>query len=177
LLCFCSYIVMTTFAAIDFETANHGRDSACAVGVVVARGYRIFCRERYLIRPPARQFFFTRVHGLRWEDVQNAPTFVELWPTLRKLLAEADFLAAHNAGFDRSVLEQCCRAYRLRNLPKPFVCTMAVARKVWKMKRVALPNVCRRLRIPLRHHEAASDAEASARIVIAARKKGWQWQP
>ena len=26
---------MTRFAAIDFETANHSQDSACAVGVVI----------------------------------------------------------------------------------------------------------------------------------------------
>jgi hypothetical protein len=29
-------------------------------------------------------------------------------------------------------------------------------------------DVCRHLRIPLRHHDAGSDAEACARIVIAA---------
>jgi DNA polymerase III subunit epsilon len=27
------------------------------------------------------------------------------------MLAGADFLAAHNASFDRSVLNACCRAY------------------------------------------------------------------
>jgi DNA polymerase III subunit epsilon len=32
--------------------------------------------------------------------------------------------------------------------------------------------VCRYLRIPLRHHDAASDAEACARIVIAAFESG-----
>ena len=32
----------------------------------------------------------------------------------------------------------------------------------------ASPDVCRRLRIPLRHHDAGSDVEACARIVLAA---------
>jgi DNA polymerase-3 subunit epsilon len=34
-----------------------------------------------------------------------------------------------------------------------------------------LPNVCSYLGIPLDHHNAASDAEACARIVLAARTK------
>ena len=36
------------------------------------------------------------------------------------------------------------------------------------MKPANLPAVCRRLGIGLIHHDAASDAEACARIVIAA---------
>ncbi|MFA5187667.1 MAG: exonuclease, partial [Patescibacteria group bacterium] len=35
-----------------------------------------------------------------------------------------------------------------------------------------LPDVCRRLKIPLNHHDAASDAEACARIVMAAMQDG-----
>ena len=37
------------FAAIDFETANRGADSACAVGVVIAGDGRIVHRETQLI--------------------------------------------------------------------------------------------------------------------------------
>ena len=54
---------MTRFAAIDFETANNARDSACAVGVVIVEGGRIVDRLHALIRPPSRQFLFTPIHG------------------------------------------------------------------------------------------------------------------
>jgi len=43
---------MTTFAAIDFETANYSPDSACAVGLVAVEGGRVVRREYHLIRPP-----------------------------------------------------------------------------------------------------------------------------
>jgi DNA polymerase-3 subunit epsilon len=43
-----------------------------------------------------------------------------------------------------------------------------LARRVWGIYPTRLSDVCRRLGIPLRHHDAASDAEACARIVIAA---------
>ena len=40
------------FVAIDFETANHSRDSACSIGIAVAEGGRIVALEQRLIRPP-----------------------------------------------------------------------------------------------------------------------------
>ena len=39
------------FAAIDFETANYARDSACAVGITIVQAGRITTRESRLIRP------------------------------------------------------------------------------------------------------------------------------
>ncbi len=167
---------MTSFAALDFETANYSPDSACAVGLVVVKGSSIIHREQYLIRPPNKEFIFTYVHGLTWEDVRSAPTFAKLWPTLRKRLSDVRFLAAHNASFDQRVLESCCEMNRLRQLPQPFVCTMKLARSLWGIYPTKLPDVCRRLKIQLVHHEASSDAEACARIVIAAKKKGWRWE-
>ena len=166
---------MTTFAAIDFETANYSPDSACAVGLVIVKGQRIVHREQHLIRPPYKQFVFTYIHGLTWEDVCDSATFSKLWPTLHSRIAEVDFLAAHNASFDKRVLESCCQRSRKKLPSKPFVCTVKLARTVWNVYPTKLPDVCRHLKIPLRHHEARSDAEACAKIVIAAKKAGWQW--
>ena len=113
-------MIMTTFVAIDFETANHRRDSACAVGLATGCNGRIVASHTYAIRPPTPQFSFTRIHGVRWEDVRDAPTFGDLWPTLRGWIDNVEFLAAHNASFDRSVLLACCARYRLRAPRTPF---------------------------------------------------------
>jgi DNA polymerase-3 subunit epsilon len=161
------------FAAIDFETASHSRDSACAVGLVVVEGDRIVDRAYELIRPPTREFAFTHIHGLTWQQVRAAPTFAELWPDLKRRIGKVEYLAAHNAPFDRSVLSSCCQTYRLTSVRHRFVCTVQVAREVWNIYPTKLPDVCARLRIPLRHHQADSDAEACARIVMAAKKAGW----
>jgi len=48
-------------------------------------------------------------------------------------------------------------------------CTVQLARRTWNVRPTKLPNVCTFLGVPLKHHDAASDAEACARIVIAAR--------
>ena len=164
---------MSTFVAIDFETANHRRDSACAVGLAVGCDGRIVALRSFLIRPPAARFSLTRIHGLCWEDVQDAPTFAELWPMLRAWIEDAEFVAAHNASFDSSVLRACCATHGVR-LPRiPFTCTVQLARAQWGIYPTKLPDVCRQLRIPLRHHDPGSDAEACARIVLAAEAEGW----
>jgi len=165
---------MTTFLAIDFETAGYDRDSACAVGLVVASEGRIIGSERFLIRPPSRDFRFTHIHGLTWNDVREAPDFGRLWPRIEPYLRQADFLAAHNASFDRSVLGACCARYGLRAPRRPFECTMMLARSWWSIYPTKLPDVCRHLGISLNHHDALSDAEACARIVIAAERDGWR---
>jgi len=160
------------FVAIDFETADYGPDSACAVGLVRVEGGRIVAREHRLIRPPRSEFVFTDLHGISWDHVRGEPTFGEVWPSLAWVLEGTRFLAAHNAPFDRSVLHACCDAAGLGWPGLPFVCTVQVAREVWGIYPTKLPLVCRQLGIPLRHHDAISDAEACARILIEAQRAG-----
>jgi DNA polymerase III subunit epsilon len=159
-----------TFVAIDFETADRDPDSACAVAAVRVVGTRIVTRVRYLIRPPRRHFIFSDIHDITWADVADSPSFHELWPSLRQDLDGVDFLAAHNASFDQSVLTACCARARIRPPRAPFRCTVAMARSVWSIYPTTLPDVCRRLGITLHHHDPLSDAEACARIVIASAK-------
>ncbi|MGQ0663529.1 MAG: 3'-5' exonuclease [Pseudomonadota bacterium] len=163
---------MTRFAAIDFETADHCPDSACALGIVLAERGRIIDRVHRLIRPPRREFIFTYIHGIAWRHVRDQPTFAELWPDLSKVLKNAEFLAAHNAPFDTGVLRACCGAAGVASPRKRFVCTVRLARQVWNIYPTTLPDVCGKLGIPLKHHDAASDAEACANIVLAAQRIG-----
>lgn len=161
-----------TFVAIDFETADYGPDSACAVGLVRVEDGRIMRREHRLIRPPRRHIAFTYIHGISWKDVKDAPLFADAWPELRPMLDGAEFLAAHNAAFDRNVLNACCYMAGWGSPVHPWVCTVRLARKAWKLPSAALPSVCRHLGLSLRHHEALSDAEACANILLAALRDG-----
>jgi len=166
---------MSNFVAIDFETANYSRTSACAVGMVHVKDSKIIAEETLLIRPPQRQFNFTYIHGLTWDDVKAEPTFIELWDVINGFISRADFLVAHNASFDRGVLQQCCENYGIPAPSLPFVCTVQLARKQWDIYPTKLPNVCDYLDIPLNHHDAASDSQACAKIVIAAENEGWRY--
>jgi DNA polymerase-3 subunit epsilon len=159
--------------AIDFETADRGADSACALGVALLEGGRIAQAASWLIRPPRRRILFSWLHGITWADVAGEPDFAGIWPQLAPLLAGCDGLVAHNAGFDRAVLRACCAAHGLEPPPLPFLCTVRLARAAWGIHPTRLPNVCHRLGIALRHHDALSDATACARIAAAALAEGF----
>jgi len=159
------------FVSIDFETANSSRDSACAVGLVKVFRSRIIDSVAYFIRPPSKLFRFTSIHGIAWGDVANCGDFQEQWPKMRSFMVGAEFLAAHNAPFDRGVLYACCSTF---GIPRPlveFIDTVTLARKTWNIYPTRLPDVCHTLGIPLNHHEPLSDALACARIVLAANRK------
>ena len=162
----------TRFVALDFETADYGRDSACAVGVVVVENRKIVKQFSELIRPPRRYFQFTWLHGIAWEDVADKPDFGELWSEMAPLFDGADFIAAHNASFDRGVLDECCSKTGHAPPDVRYLCTMRLARRLWDIRPTKLSDVCGQFGIDLHHHDAGSDALACARIVMRAEGSG-----
>jgi DNA polymerase-3 subunit epsilon len=159
---------MTTFVALDFETANDCRNSACAIGLVRVEENRIVQTQHFLIRPPSSFFKFSYIHGIAWRDVAHQPDFGRLWPQINSFIDGADLLIAHNASFDRSVLYACCDTHQITRPLQTFQCTVRLARSTWTLPNAKLPTVCQHLGISLNHHDALSDAEACARIKIAA---------
>ncbi|NOT79312.1 MAG: 3'-5' exonuclease [Bacteriovoracaceae bacterium] len=159
----------TKFLAIDFETANYSRESACSIGIVRVENNKIVHKAVHLIKPPSREFIFTYIHGISWSDVKNAPTFKEVWKDIAPYFEGIDFLAAHNAKFDASVLKSCCSVYGITPPSVAIVCSMEIARKTWNLYPTKLSDVCSHLKIKLNHHEALSDAHACAQIVIASK--------
>jgi DNA polymerase III subunit epsilon len=160
------------FVAIDFETANYYRNSACAVGMVRVEDGKIVDKMHQLIRPPTRWFVFTYIHGITWEDVRNEPIFEEIWPDMRKFIRGAKFLAARNASFDSSVLHTCCNEAGIDPPPHRFECTVQISKYVWGIYPTQLADVCEKLRISLDHHNSLSDAKACARIMLRAIRSG-----
>ena len=106
-------------------------------------------RVHSLIRPPRATFRFTHIHGMRWQDVADEPTFGERWAAIQPLLQGAAFLAAHNASFDKGVLYACCDLYGMARPLQPFVCTVQLARKTWNLRPTKLPHVCEYLGLEL----------------------------
>jgi DNA polymerase-3 subunit epsilon len=164
------------FAALDFETADYGRDSACALSVVIVDHGQVVDTWTRLIRPPRQGFVFTYLHGISWRDVHDQPTFGDLWPEAAKRMEGVDFVAAHNASFDRSVLRACCEHAGHKTVAPPFLCTVKLARSAWGIFPTTLADVARHLQIPLKHHDAASDALACAQILLRAREIGHTYE-
>lgn len=165
-------IQFNRFAAIDFETADYGKDSACALAVVIVEKENIVATHYSLIRPPRQYFQFTWLHNISWEDVREEPSFGELWPEIAPLFADVDFIAAHNASFDRGVLTACCEKSGFAPPALPYLCTMRLSRQLWDIYPTKLSDVCHRFSISLDHHHAESDATACAKIALRAWHSG-----
>lgn len=156
------------FLAIDFETANYYRDSACALGLVLVEDLKIVEQKCLLIKPPSRWFVFSDLHGITWDDVKHERDFGESWSEIEPFFRGINFAVAHNSGFDQGVLEECCRKYNIAPPAIEFKCTVNLSRKLWGIYPTKLSNVCEHFGIPLNHHEALSDSLACAEIMIRA---------
>lgn len=157
------------FVAIDFETANSKRYSACSIAFAVVEDDEItYCYES-LIRPPDNYFsdINTKIHGITLRNVLNVPYFDEVWNDIEYLISDC-MLVAHNAPFDMSVLRSCLDYYKVKHA-NYYMCTYALSKRVWpKLKSYRLPYICSHLNIDLDHHCALSDAKACANIAMRA---------
>ncbi len=161
------------FTAIDFETANYQRESACQLAAVRVESGQVVDRQVWLIRP--RPFFFSyrniAIHGIEPHQVEDEPEFGELWPRISHHF-DSTCLVAHNAPFDIGVLVACLKAHSLCVPEFQFTCTRMISRAVWPgQSGYGLKRIADSLGIQFKHHDALEDAEACARILLAAAGK------
>lgn len=158
------------FVAIDFETANAGRDSACSVALVKVKNGKLYDSFYTLIRPPEMRFDQRNimVHGILPEDVRYSPTFADIYPELRERLA-GKVIIAHNAPFDMSVLRACIDTYHLPKMKFQYFCTVQMARRVWpQLMNHRLDTLANYFQIEFAHHNAMDDARTCAYLTILA---------
>lgn len=165
---------MLDFCAIDFETANANRGSACAVGLARVRDGVLVENIGGYIRPPDDLFWFdfanTRVHGLTEQHVLRAPDWRKALAKICEFVAE-DQVFAHNAAFDWSVIAGACEAERVPLPSWRIECSLRMARELYpQVPSHRLPAMASLLGVPMgQHHSAVDDAAAAAAIVVAMR--------
>lgn len=159
---------MKNFTALDFETANNSRHSACQIGLCIVREGQIADQMSWLIKPPERLFLFSGLHGITYDKVRNQMTFGEIWPMIRPFV-DNQLIVAHNASFDIGVLAATLAYYQLSIPEFHYIDTVQVAKKNWPwLTNHRLSTVAEFLNVELQHHEAASDAKACAEIMLHA---------
>lgn len=157
------------FTAIDFETANSARASACSVGLIVVDNGEVVRKHYHLIRPEPLYFepMNVSIHGITARDVVCAPPFRDLWPTLMEQVEGP--LVAHNAAFDMSVIRH---ELDDAGIPYPdidYFCTLVISRLTWPhFPAHNLDRVAHHLRVAFEHHDALEDARACAMIAVKA---------
>lgn len=157
--------------AIDFETANEQRASACSIGLAWIENGRVVDVETHLIRPPEMRFapVNIRIHGITPDMVEAAPEFPQVLAGLRERIDTCDMVLAHNAGFDMSVVRASCDAYELSYPEFDYLCTVKVAQRVWADLGTARLNALGdHLGISFKHHDAGEDAYVCAEVALEA---------
>ena len=156
------------FTAIDFETANQKRASACSLGITVVRRNRIQNEWYSLINPQTKfRWQNVKINGIHAKTVADAPTFPEFWTVIRPLFRPNQLTVAHNANFDNQVLCDSFERYQIRKPRYLTLDTLKATRKLYPaLTNDRLPTVCRYLGISLHHHNALSDSVACARILV-----------
>ncbi|HBN63021.1 MULTISPECIES: exonuclease domain-containing protein [Duncaniella] len=153
-----------SFTALDFETFTAERSSACAIGLVKVVAGHIVQKFYSMINPipDHRDKDNSAVNGITREMVAVAPTFQELWPTIKKIIGN-DVLVCHNAEFDSSVWDEQMNRYCCVTDPSKFrfFCT-------YQMTGLSLEDACAKHNIEMGcHHDALDDALACAKIMLA----------
>nr|WP_076388497.1 exonuclease domain-containing protein [Vaginimicrobium propionicum] len=163
---------MREFVAIDFETANEQRRSACAVGLALfdAKG-KLVDRYYQLLHPHSEVDYFNPVnvwvHGITAEDVTDAPQWSQISDQVSSFIGERP-IVAHNMAFDGYVLSDLSDLYGTQAISNRRFCTVRLARKILadKLERKSLDEVFGYYfpDQPFDHHHAVSDAQAAGMI-------------
>ena len=166
-----------SFTAIDFETANSFRASACAVGLTKVRSGQVVEQVSWLMKPlPGFEEFHpvnVGIHGITAAQVRHEPDWRGVYGPMMDFIGE-DALVGHNVSFEKSVISKANEACGLPAPTVDFHCTLVLARKHLELAHYTLSDVVGALELPaFNHHDAGDDARASALIAIElARRNG-----
>lgn len=160
-----------TFTAIDFETANAARASACSIGYTVVRDGEILRTEHSLIFPPTGLVFSnTFIHGISPSDVENAPQFAVVMAEMLEANPDAPLVAY--SPFDKGVWNAAWAESSLTAPEVIFRDALAAAKAHLTLDGYGLPVVAEHLGLPaFDHHNAAADALACAQVVLGIRER------
>lgn len=167
------------FAVLDFETTGlwpEMNDRVAEVAIVhMDEKGKIAGRWETLINP-GRDLGPQRIHGIRADEILDAPSFEEIAGDLIALL-EGRAIVAHNASFDLGFLRAELQRLGIEVEERiPHLCTMQLGRAFLPGTRRALVDCCRAFDIDYtNHHRAMADAEATAALLHAFIESEAEW--
>lgn len=157
-----------TFVAIDFETANEKRSSACSIGYAIVENRKIVKTGHHFIKPEPFYFdaYNTYLHGIDEDMVKDSHNIVDVWNEIYPLF-EGKTIVAHNAAYDMSVLRYGFNHFN-ENFPTiKYVCTYKLAQKTWEGEiNYKLNTLADKFNIEFNHHNAEEDSIAAAKILL-----------
>lgn len=154
------------FIAFDVETANSKNDSICSLGLTFVKDSKIVFSKNILINPETPfSDIASSIHGITAADVADAPCFPAAWEQYKAMFAHYPAVA-HNAPFDKSVLEKTAKRYGIELPAILYYDTMLLAKENLALDAYSLPAVAAHFGVELDcHHNAAADSCCAACIM------------
>lgn len=156
---------MKDFIAIDFETANPQRVSACAMGYAKTSNCNIIEASGHLIKPVGGHApFQSKIHGIKEEYTFDKPYFGEIFPQIRDIF---DYPLVAHSLFDKQVLTALSDHFNL-GLKFDYIDSSAVAKeRLPDLKDCKLKTLVKHFGLPtFKHHDAKEDAIACAKVFL-----------
>jgi len=156
---------MKDFIAIDFETANPQRVSACAIGYAKISNCKVIESNGHLIKPVGGHApFQSKIHGIKDEHTFDKPCFGDLFPQIRDIFNYP--LVAHSL-FDKQVLTALSEHFNM-GLKFDYIDSAAVAKeRLPTLKDCKLKTLVKHFGLPaFKHHDAKEDAIACANVFL-----------
>ena len=159
------------FAVVDTETTGggaRGDDRIMEVAVIHLEGDTVTTAVDQLVdpqRPIGR--YVSRLTGITWEMVREAPTFGDIAPMVQEAL-EGRIFVAQNVRFDWRFLSMELKRATGRGLCGERLCTVKLARKLLThLPRRSLDALAWHYDLPIAaRHRAGGDARATAQVLL-----------
>ncbi|MHC4608569.1 MAG: 3'-5' exonuclease [Planctomycetota bacterium] len=156
------------YAVVDVETTGGAAARHRIIEIAIVRVEKLKVKGAFstLVHPERGiPRWIQELTGIRPGELEDAPTFSEVAPQVRRNLKEAVFVA-HNAPFDYGFvrreferLGECFKAER--------ACTRNLARRCLHLPGYSLDVVTKALGVRVKNrHRALGDAMAAARVLI-----------
>ena len=153
------------YISVDIENPNTRGNSICSIGIIIVKDNKIIDKKYSLINPEDRfDINNSKITGLTYADVKDAPTFKEYWKTIEDLFKN-NVIVGHNITYDLSVISKALERYDIDAPVFNYYCTLKLSRKYINTNSYSLDSLCDLLKINLdNHHNALEDALASQQI-------------
>lgn len=154
------------FVAIDFETANQKRASACSVGLTKVLNGKIY-QSYYSLINPETSFnpFNIAIHGIDENMVKDSPNYSHVILEIKEFIEDLP-LVAHYAPFDMGVIRDSNDRYSINNFSAKYFDSYYLAKQYMTSISYKLDYLSDLIGVSFNHHNALDDSMACAKLII-----------
>ena len=157
------------FVAFDIEMPTQTVYAISAIGVTIVRDNKIKKRFYTLVNPETGfSKYVIKLIGITPDMVKDAPTLPEVWEEIGCYFTGGDVIVSHGAHGDILTLIGALQRYKIElegDIKYLCTCDMTLAESP-DLEHHSLDYLCEHFDITLSHHNAQSDSDGCAELLL-----------